>query len=100
LDDVDFDEIKRRKRQSPFTKNHSEDKTMEVFKEGLNRNEMKPKIQIHREKRQLAVDTILNSHNDLDFRYALPKEKQGYYQSAFNSFILILIFLLNLNLPF
>ena len=73
---------------------------MEVFKEGLNRNEMKPKIQIHREKRQLAVDTILNSHNDLDFRYALPKEKQGYYQSAFNSLILILIFLLNLNLPF
>ena len=77
LDDVDFDEIKRRKRQSPFIKNQSEDKTMEVFKEGLNRNEMKPKIQIHREKRQLAVDTILNSHNDLDLRYALPKEKQG-----------------------
>ena len=77
LDDVDFDEIKRRKRQSPFIKNQSEDKTMEVFKEGLNRNEMKPKIQNHREKRQLAVNTILNSHNDLDLRYALPKEKQG-----------------------
>ena len=98
LDDVDFDEIKRRKRQSPFTKNQSEDKTMEVFKEGLNRNEMKPKIQIHREKRQLTVDTILNSHNDLDLRYALPKEKKGYYQSAFKSLIIHLFNILPLSI--
>ena len=83
LDDADFDQIKRRKRQSPFTKNQSEDKTMEVFKEALNQNETVEfsKIKIHRQKRQLMVDTTLNSHNDLDLRHSLPKEKekQGNY---------------------
>ena len=36
LDDVDFDEIKRRKRQSPFTKNQSEDKTISETMEAFN----------------------------------------------------------------
>jgi hypothetical protein len=67
LDDVDFDEIKRRKRQSPFTKNQSEDKmiseTMEAFKDDLNLNEIveTSKILIHRGKRQMMVNTTLNS---------------------------------------
>ena len=65
LDDVDFDEIKRRKRQSPFTKNQFEDEiiseTMEAFKEALKLNEIVeiPKIQIHREKRQVGKSTKL-----------------------------------------
>ena len=56
---------------------------MEIFKEALNVNEIVeiPKIQIHREKRQLMVNTTQNSLNDLDLPYALPKkeEKQGNY---------------------
>ena len=82
LDDVDFDEIKRRKRQSPFTKNQSEDKmiseTMEAFKDDLNLNEIveTPKILIHRGKRQMTVNTTLNSLNDLELPYALPKREE------------------------
>ena len=57
---------------------------MEIFKEALNVNEIVeiPKIQIHREKRQLMVNTTQNSLNDLDLPYALPKkeEKQGNYK--------------------
>ena len=82
MDDVDFDDIKRRKRQSPFTKNQPKDKiiseTVENFKEALNLNEIVeiPKIQIHREKRELMINTTLNLLHDLDLPYALPKEKE------------------------
>ena len=61
---------------------------MENFKEALNLNEIVeiPKIQIHRENRELMINTTLNSFNDLDLPYALPKEKekQGNQYSAFN----------------
>ena len=85
LDDVDFDEIKRRKRQSPFTKNQSEVKiiseTMEAFKDAPKNEEVETsKIQIHREKRQLMTNITLNSLNDLELSSALPKkEEQGNY---------------------
>ena len=92
LDDVDFDEIKRRKRQSPFTKNQSEDKiisdTMEAFKDDLHLYEIvkTPKIQIHRGKRQLTVNTTLNSLNDLDVSRSRPdrgKLKTAIYRIAY-----------------
>ena len=83
---MDYDEIKRRKRQSPFTKNQSEDKiiseTIAAFKDASKNEEVETsKKQIHREKRQLMVNTTQNSLNDLDLPYALPKkeEKQGNY---------------------
>ena len=72
---MDFDEIKRRKRQSPFTKNQSEDKTisetMEAFKEALKNEEIETSktSKVHREKRQLMGNITLNSH-------ALPKEEE------------------------
>ena len=52
---------------------------MEAFKDDLNLYETVkiPKIQIHRGKRQLTVNTTLNSLNDLDVSYALPKGKRG-----------------------
>ena len=92
LDDVDFDEIKRQKRQTSFTEYQSEDKinpkTIETFQEALNLNEIVeiPKIQNNREKRQLMVNTTMNSlddifsallgkvHTNMDLPYAVPKE--------------------------
>ena len=56
LDDIDFDEIKRQKRQSP---DQNEDKisseTIEAFKKALNLQEIvkMQKIQSHREERQV-----------------------------------------------
>ena len=82
LDDVDFDEIKRRKRQSPFTKNQSEDKTisetMEAFKEALKNEEIETSktSKVHREKRQLMGNITLNSLNDLELPHFLPKEEE------------------------
>ena len=82
LDDVDFDEIKRRKRQSPFTKNQFEDEiiseTMEAFKEALKLNEIVeiPKIQIHREKRQVGKSTKFVQFKQ-DQRYSDPKARNG-----------------------
>ena len=98
LDDVDYDEIKRRKRQSPFTKNQSEDKiiseTIAAFKDASKNEEVETsKKQIHREKRQLTstpetnklANITLNSPNDLKRSHALPEkeEEQGKLCSSF-----------------
>ena len=89
MDDADFDQIKRRKRQSPFTKNQSEEKiiseTTEAFKDALKNEEIeRSKIHIHREKRQLMANITLNSHTDLELPPALPKkeEEPGNYQCS------------------
>ena len=86
---MDFDEIKRRKRQSPFTKNQSEEKiiseTMEAFKDALKNEEIeRSKIHIHREKRQLMANITMNSRTDLELPRALPKkeEEPGNYQCS------------------
>ena len=75
LDDVDFDEIKRQKRQSP---DQNEDKinseTIEAFKKALNLHEIveMQEIQNHREQRQFMVNTTFTSIDD--FISAIPEE--------------------------
>ena len=71
LDEADFDEIKRQKRQSPSEEYQSENKinseTIEAFFGALNLHEVVeiPKMQIHREKRQMMTINITN-FNSLD----------------------------------
>ena len=68
MDESDFDEIKRQKRQSP---DQNEDKinseTIEAFKKALNLHEIveMQKTQIHREKRQIMVNTNFTSLDDI-----------------------------------
>ena len=75
LDDIDFDEIKRQKRQSP---DQNEDKisseTIEAFKKALNLQEIvkMQKIQSHREERQIMVNTTFTLIDD--FISAIPEE--------------------------
>ena len=68
LEEADFDEIKRQKRQSP---NQNEDKinseTIKAFKKALNLHDIveMQKIQNHREERQLMVNTTFTSLDDI-----------------------------------
>ena len=71
LDEADFDEIKRQKRQSPSEEYQSEDEinseTIEAFFGALNLHEIVelPKMQIYREKRQMTTIDATN-FNSLD----------------------------------
>ena len=75
LDEADFDEIKRQKRQSP---DQNEDKinseTIEAFKKALNLHEIveMQKLQSNREERQIMVNTTFTSLDDTIS--AIPEE--------------------------
>ena len=81
LDEADFDEIKRQKRQSP-DENRINSETFEAFKKALNLHEIveMPNVQIHREKRQMNTfdfmvnSTTINSLDDIiDALRAIPE---------------------------
>ena len=81
LDEADFDEIKRQKRQSP-DENRINSETIEAFKKALNLHEIveMPNVQIHREKRQMNTfdfmvnSTTINSLDDIiDALRAIPE---------------------------
>ena len=80
LDEADFDEIKRQKRQSP---DQNEDKinpeTIEAFKKALNLHEIveMQKLQSHREERQIMVNTTFTSLDDIIS--AIPEEVRQQY---------------------
>jgi glutamate mutase epsilon subunit len=78
LDEADFDEIKRQKRQSPDqNEGKINSETIEAFKKALNLHEIFEiqKIQNHREQRQIMmVNTTLTSLDDII--NAVPEEQR------------------------